>query len=327
MSVYKFCLATAAATFLLLAMPCSPANATTYFEVKKKCPVGGEKFKAYDVGSSSSWGQRPDGRNFGTLPIWPLIVCPKNGFVIFDEEFTKDELLKLNEAVSSAEYQAMIQRDEARHYKAWWLATKIDRPLRQRAGLLMQASWDSDDLPERKQRYQREFANLTEQLDLQDAAEGDNFWLSLRGANALRELGEFERAAARIANLKSAKNYPMDEEQKKGADWLIEGLSRLIDDKNSFSEPTNLIPRQMAETRCKAVDLLLGVELEACQKIATGVPDEEGKGEQADEDGIAAAAGAAEVAAEAAKEAAREAMKAAREAEKAARKAKQKKPS
>jgi hypothetical protein len=251
-----------------------PIYATTYSEVVQKCPVGGEKFNALEVGSSTSWGQRPDGRDYGTLPIWPLKVCPKNGFVIFDDVFSSEELRQLTDAVNSPDYQALVKAGEVPHYRASWLAGRINRPIEQRAGFLMQAGWDSDDLAERKQRYQREFADLALQLDLQTAGKNENFWLSLRGVNALRELGDFEKAAVRIAALKSAKNYPTDRDEKKGADWLILGLSRLIEDRNAFSEPTNMIPADIAKERCAGIERLQGVEVEACEKNASLAKDD-----------------------------------------------------
>ncbi len=252
----------------------SPVNATTYSEVAQKCPVGGEKFMALEVGSSTSWGQRPDGRDYGTLPIWPLKVCPKNGFVIFDDVFSSEELRQLTHAVNSPDYQSLVNANEVPHYRAWWLAGKINRPIEQRAGFLMQAGWDSDDLVERKQRYQRQFADLALQLDVQTAGKNEFFWLSLRGVNALRELGDFEKAAARVAELKSAKSYPTDQEEKEGADWMISGLSRLIEDRNTFNEPTNLIPKEIAKERCAGIEPLRGVEVEACEKNASLAKDE-----------------------------------------------------
>lgn len=285
-----------AVAFALSAAPMNVAQATTFFETTRKCPMGGEKFKSLEIGSYTSWGQRPDGRSYGTLPIFPLPVCPKNGFVIFDENFTKEELAKLNEAVASGEYQALVKSNEAPFYRAWWLATKINRPLRERAGLLMQAGWGVDENPERKRQIQREFADLTEQFDLDDK-EGDGFWLSLRGANALREIGDFQNATIRLEKLKAAKTYPVESDAKEGADFLIAGLSRLVEDRNSESEPTNLIPKNAAKDRCANQSLLNGVELEACQanaKPQTDDDQQEDSGDAATAAKQAALAGAAQ---------------------------------
>jgi hypothetical protein len=252
----------------------SVVHATTYFEVTKKCPIGGQKFKTMEIGSSSSWGQRPDGRSYGTLPIWPLQVCPKNGFVIFDEEFSKDEISQLTLAIAEPEYVAMTKSESA-HYRAAWLARKVGRPKATQASFLMQAGWDSEDDVERKRGYQAEFAAVAESLALDDVENGDHFWLGLRGVNALRELGQFDKATARLEQLKSAPTYPLDADEKKGADYLIAGLSDLIADKNDFAEPTNLIPRDIAEARCKSGLILVGAELRACEKP---VPIEDGQG-------------------------------------------------
>jgi hypothetical protein len=265
----------------------SPARATTYFE-------------AMEIGSSSSWGQRPDGRSYGTLPVWPLLVCPKNGFVIFSDEFSSDEIALLTRAIEEPDYKAMAASDNA-HYRAAWLARKIGRAKAFEAALLMQAGWDSEEDAARKRRYQAEFAEVADGLSLDESENGDHFWLALRGVNALRELGQFDRAAVRLEKIKSAATYPTDAGEKEGADYLVGGLSDLIADKNDFAEPTNLIPRDIAEVRCKSGLALTGAELRACETPIPVEEDEEMSDEyESAEDAAAAAAAAAKAAGEAA---------------------------
>jgi hypothetical protein len=43
-----------------------PAAASTYFTVRKTCPVGGQKFKFQELGSISTWGALPDGMPVGS---------------------------------------------------------------------------------------------------------------------------------------------------------------------------------------------------------------------------------------------------------------------
>src|SRR5687768_1654397 len=94
----------------------APTAATTMSEQEFTCPVGGGKVQDYTICSYSSWGQRPDGRSYGTLPIYPIVECPGHGFLLFDEEFTEQEIALLEEAVESAEYQAM-RSAETPHYR------------------------------------------------------------------------------------------------------------------------------------------------------------------------------------------------------------------
>lgn len=291
-----------AAAFLLLPWP--SLHATTFVDVKKTCPVGGEKFKTAEVMSYTSFGQRPDGRQYGTLPVYPLPICPKNGFVIFDEKFTKAELAILTDLVASPEYKALISK-EVPFYQASWLAKKIGRSKTQVAALLMQAGWDSEDDLGRKRRYQAELAALTASLGLAAADDKENFWLALRGANALRELEEFSAAISRVEQLRAAQNFPTDQDQKDGANWLIEGLSRLNAERNPANEPTNLVPADVALARCDGGTPLGAVETEVCDKVRLAASEKDQKTGDAGEDfdpvdlDVAAAADAAALAADA----------------------------
>ncbi|HSX56090.1 MAG TPA: hypothetical protein VLG14_12380, partial [Sphingomonas sp.] len=50
----------------ILALLAVPAAASTYFMVRKVCPVGGQKFKFAELGSISTWGSLPDGMPMGS---------------------------------------------------------------------------------------------------------------------------------------------------------------------------------------------------------------------------------------------------------------------
>lgn len=253
---------TAFLTILLL----GPARATTVVEEKFVCPVGGEKFKAMAIASYSSWGQRPDGRAYGTLPIYPIIECPKNGMLLIDEKFTDAELQVLNTVVPSAEFQAM-RAAETPHYRAWWLKSKIGRDRYEQASMLLQATWETDKDFNRKVRYQAEFVALATGLP-RDADHGDA-WLfyNLRAANGLRELGYFDKALSLLDRVDKPQFMPKDSEDAEGARFLISALRTLATESNPVSEPANMIPEQAAALRCEQpTPPLSPSEISACDK-------------------------------------------------------------
>lgn len=238
-------------TIILIGALSVPAAATTLFEKKFACPVGGEKFEASVVGSSTSWGQRPDGRAYGTLPIWPMVECPGNGLLLFDEEFSVEDVAKLTPLVASAEYQAM-RASESPHYRSWWLQKNLGRDAYALAGNLLAASWEVDHDPAAKARYQQAFVTASQTLPWSEAKKGPWFWLHLRAANALRELSKFDESAALLAMIDRPDRLPTEADELKGARWMIDGLAALNADRNPASEPANLIPAMMAVERCAA---------------------------------------------------------------------------
>lgn len=225
------------------------------FEEKFVCPVGGEKFKGYVVASYTSWGNRPDGRAYGTLPVHPIVECPKNGMLLFDDNFTAPELQILESVVPSAEYQAM-RNTETPHFRAWWLMEKVGRDPYALAWQLLQASWESDADWERKVRYQVAFVNHASKLKLgnQPTDKDKDLWFmyKLRTANALRELGHFDKALALLAELDKPEFLPLDPKEAEGAKKFIENLRLLCKEGNPSPEPANMIPADYAAYRCES---------------------------------------------------------------------------
>jgi len=254
------------------------AQATTMFPQKFKCPIGGEKFESYVIGSYSSWGSRPDGRSYGTLPIMPVTECPSNGFILIGDTYSKEEIATLTALVSSAEYQAM-RKTETAHFRAWQEMKAIGRAPAALAGKLLEASWETDDDAGRKARYQRLYVEAVDALPRPAAAkEGgedrkDWFFLNLRAANAQRELGDFAGAGTRLdllsQNLDYA-GYGADEaEEKAGLEGFIAKLRRLVSENNGWFEPANLVPLDVAGKRCDMAEpALTPAEREVCDGSA-----------------------------------------------------------
>lgn len=223
------------------------ASATRFVRQEFTCPIGGEVFEASVLASTTTWGERPDGKPYGMLNGFPVVECPGNGFSIFKEEFTPEEIAILTPLIGSPSFQAM-RESETPHYRVGWLMRTLGRPPAELANALLVASWESDGQPERKARYQREFVAATAKVPR--SARDLWFGLNLRAANALRELRQFAEARNLLTEIQASGLWPKDEDQVEGARYLIDGLTLLIAEGNAYPEPTNLIPADIAVDRC-----------------------------------------------------------------------------
>ncbi|MFM7378896.1 MAG: hypothetical protein ACKO1O_12345 [Erythrobacter sp.] len=188
-----------AAIVLAMAVWSLPAHAGYPVETKVTCPVGGEKFTFVTTGSYSTFGERPDGKPYGswTFPL-ALPECPSNHLVVY-RGFKPEEVAPLTALVKSRDYKAL--KRETPYFRAAWLAERMDRtdPL---AGpfLLLRATWETDGDPETKARYQRAFAAAASARPV-DPADTASLILRYRLANAYRELGEAALASAALGAL------------------------------------------------------------------------------------------------------------------------------
>lgn len=239
------------------------------------CPVGGKKFEARDFTVIATaivfynidywWGRRPDGRAYGPLPFFPLTECPGNGFVYFKDEYSKVEAAQLTSLVLAPDYQALRTSDSP-FFRSWWLMSRTAQDPFDTSEMLLESSWDSDADPARKARYQRAFINNVRGLAWSEEKRSDWFWLNLRAANALRELGEFEVSTQLLTSLDQADRLPSDADDLKDARFLLDGLRPLNNEKNAAAEPANLIPAIEAARRClKDGVSLTASEVKACQ--------------------------------------------------------------
>ncbi len=114
-----------ACTALLAGVPSAPAQASTYFLEKVKCPVGGKKFEYMALGSISTWGRLPDGMPLGSgvFPT-PPPKCPDNALVMY-RDFTPAEVKTLDAFVKSDDYRALATSQETTYYLAWRTARHL----------------------------------------------------------------------------------------------------------------------------------------------------------------------------------------------------------
>lgn len=231
----------------------APAAASTFFEVTKKCPVGGEKVKFFDQGSSTSWDALPDGMPSGSGPYpYHLPQCPKNGLVIY-RDFDGPTVARLTPIVLGREYQA-LRAIETPYYLACWIARKLgDSDV---AGLLIAAGWEAkNDDPEspRARRYADELIALVAAMPVDDSS-FESIALRARAANALREKGDFAAAEALRSSIKIAQGAggTSDDAADNRMGWaaFLTALSAPIARGDRSRAPIDMIGEREAAFRC-----------------------------------------------------------------------------
>ena len=214
------------------------------------CPVGGERFTHQTTASYTTFGQRPDGKPYGSWRF-PLALpeCPKSGLVMY-RAFTRDERARLPALLADPVFVDLRQSQTA-YYRAAWLEHALQPRSSVTTWLLLNASWEADDDSLRKARYQDEFIDAVSVLG-PDAAPMERFALQVRAANALRELGRFDQASAA---LKAISRDALDADPGRAA-WtaFLDGLARATTRSDRTSEPLDMIPVPIAAAYCLGGD-------------------------------------------------------------------------
>ncbi|HEX8307431.1 MAG TPA: hypothetical protein VF645_03325 [Allosphingosinicella sp.] len=240
----------------LAAAPTVPVAARTM-----TCPIGGAKFQFQPVAPPVVAGERPDGRPVGGMKF-PLALpeCPDNGLVLF-KEYDADEVAKLEPLVASEAYRA-LRKDGTQYYRAYWLMRETGLPPERFLWALLQASWEAEDKPELRKRYLEELVEASAKVPPRP---GDLTWIGMEGRaiNALRELGRFDEALARLdkvplAGLDSpapvgAAATPQALAQarsRRGWRTFFTAIRPAIERRDSSIAPLDLLPRSFAAGRC-----------------------------------------------------------------------------
>jgi hypothetical protein len=246
------------AILFLSALPLSGAAAGTPTTQKMACPIGGKEFDFTTTASYSTFGSRPDGKPYGswTFPL-ALPECPDNGLVLY-KEYDAAEVAKLEPLVASEAYRALLE--DTPYYRAYWLMREMGLGPDAYLWALLQASWEADSRPELKARYQAELVEASAKVTADPASTN---WVGMEGRaiNALRELGRFDEALARLDKLPASvltapaaaapagKAGETMRARKVWADYF-KALRGAIERKDSSSEPLDLLPRREALSRC-----------------------------------------------------------------------------
>ncbi len=127
------------------------AFASVMLEREFTCPLDGHTFKRKMPTGATFGGMMLDLRRYGSVPVPPIVpACPNDGFLLYEDSFTEEELTILRAFVLSEEYQAMRETEVN-----YWLIAKCMEKLNatpsDMAVTFLQASWEAIT----KQQYAR----------------------------------------------------------------------------------------------------------------------------------------------------------------------------
>jgi hypothetical protein len=234
------------------AAPAAPAVRTM------TCPIGGGSFKFTAVAPPLVTGERPDGRPYGNV-AFPLKLpeCPDSGLVLY-KEYDAGEVAKLEPLVAAEAYRA-LRKEDTQYYRAYWLMREMGEPPERYLWALLQASWEAEARPELRKRYLTELAESSAKVPPRPKDLG---WIGMEGRaiNALRELGRFDEAAARLDKVPlaglggPAAGAAATGQAKARRGWLafFTKIKPAIQRRDSSLEPLDLLPRSVAFGKCLA---------------------------------------------------------------------------
>lgn len=253
-----FVLAAAAAAF---AGPAAGAFAAAPAARAMTCPIGGGSFQFAPSAPPVVVGEGPDGRPIGSVKF-PLALpeCPDNGLVLY-KDYDSGEVARLEPLVASEAYQA-LRKDETQYYRAYWLMREMGVGPDLYLWALLQASWEAEGKPDLRKRYLAELVEASAKVPPRPA---DLTWIGMEGRsiNALRELGRFDEALARLdkvplagldapvpAGAAATPEAVASARTRRGWRAFLTAIRPAIERRDSSPEPLDLLPRSVAAGRC-----------------------------------------------------------------------------
>jgi hypothetical protein len=275
------------AAALLAALPTATAAAPAAGAPAARtmtCPIGGAGFSFTPSTSRPAIGTRPDGKPYGGAFPPALPECPDNGLVLY-KDYTPEEVARLEPLVASEAYQA-LRRNDAQYYRAYWLMKEMGLGPEDYLWVLLQASWQAEGRPELRARYLAELADVSAKVAPNPA---DLNWIGMEGRaiNALRELGRYDEALARLdkvpldsLEVRIPLGQPGDaavQQARQRRVWLtfFKSLRPAIERRDNDIEPLDLIPRVAALGHCiDGAANLAGASRDFCEREKVAVEQE-----------------------------------------------------
>lgn len=202
--------------------------ATTLITKERICPLGGERFTVDVLGSYSTFGKRLDLKTLGTYGTDPkhLVVCP-NGFVDYKENYSKAELNKLEDLITSDNYQT-LRLDNTDYFLLAKISEHMGAHKLSIGWTYLEASWEAENKGNRTQYVQYlnlAIDNFNAAVDTGDTEVGFTYRFLLVELNRLK--GDFESAKLKLKELEA--NFTPVGYEKVVVDYEKE----LIDSQNS----------------------------------------------------------------------------------------------
>jgi len=178
--------------------------ATTLTTAERICPLGGERFTVDVLASYSTFGKRLDLKTLGTYGTDPfrLEVCP-NGFVDYKENYSKAELNKLEDLITSDNYQT-LRLDNTDYFLLAKISEYLEADKLRIGWIYLNASWEAENKGNRTQYVQYlnlAIDNFNAAVDTGDTEVGFTYRFLLVELNRLK--GDFDSAKLKLKELEA----------------------------------------------------------------------------------------------------------------------------
>ncbi len=146
----------------------------------------------------------------------PVPVCPSNGFVIYKEDFTPEEIKKIRNVIESKEYQEVFKEKNTSYYLFSKITREIKDPKIILWGILLKATWEVHSCgdADKYKKYALETIEVAkEQLKTKKIEDQDYWLLSLVIPELYRRIGEFEQAKIWVQKIDVSKLQQGEEKE------------------------------------------------------------------------------------------------------------------
>lgn len=217
------------------------ANGYHVYEKEVKCPIGDEKFKAFYLGTHSTYGRHLDWEpvSYMRFPV-PLPVCPSNGFVITKDAYSIEETEKLKKIIESKTYKDLYAQKHATFYLYAKIKELNEEKFDDYWWLYLNATWEADNC-KNKVRY-KEYALEVISAGKKRLAELKDsehlYWiLKIVTADMYRRIGDFKSSQELIDQF----GKPSLKDEKTNEYFMLAKtlLQKAITEKNTDRVPIN----------------------------------------------------------------------------------------
>lgn len=217
-----------------LVLNCEKPRGHHLFVAQITCPLGGEAFSTLRLGIHSTFGHYLDGApaSYMTFPP-PLPVCPSNGFVMQQSDYSDDDISEISRVIETEDYKKLYAEKHASYY----LATIIDEALglenEKRWEKLVTATWEAHNCGD-KEKYalyvSKAIAAIKAQLPETPSGGFTHWFMRIIIAELYRRTGDFQNAEKHLPALD---NLPEAPQERDNISLMISLLRKAIEDKDT----------------------------------------------------------------------------------------------
>ena len=212
------------------------ATANTSYQTTVTCPIDGQPFKTIMVGSYFQSGMRLDFKPIGALVTpYPYPVCPGNGFVMYQNMFSDEELNAIRPIVLSDEYRR-LRAENTDYFMIAYVKQRMGANQYDLGNTYLRASWEAEaSAPARIDKYRELALQAFDNFLSGKLIRTEEWWTATVLASEMdRLLGNFKAVELRISFLPLAElaaTYP--------------GLSAMLDQIRMHALQRNSAPQQL----------------------------------------------------------------------------------